>query len=380
MSAFVDPLGGTAEHVWEELTADLHYSSSRWLRFCADDPGGETIAGAVTAGRAVGGPSAAVAVTAIAEEGNSFYDWDVRLRGLDLPTPGQTGLMAGQRRGYQTTLLYADGVDRDTATAELLPRILDAAEEGCVPGPARVAMFLSTPDVVALRRAGAVAAPVALAADAWIPVDADDWAGWRGRHRPEIIRRDESRFIRAGYRIAETTLAEFVPHAARLQAATQARYGHSADEAALAASFAVQGRHMGDAARVVYAEVPGEPPVGFSVFYVRGETTYLRTAGFDYSRLRGAAEYFNVCYYEPLRAAIAAGCRWLHAGIEAAEAKALRGAELRPLWLLDLDPYSRLTGYDCEIRAHNRALHADLAASSAAVRQALVHSAWTPFC
>lgn len=118
---------------------------------------------------------------------------------------------------------------------------------------------------------------------------------------------------------------------------------------------------------------PGEPPLGYCLYYLWGDTLFLRSAGFDYERLRNAAEYFNLVYYLPVRIAAAAGARWIHAGVEASEAKALRGALLRPLWMLDLSADSVLDGQDDAVRAANAGQTAKIVGSAPAVR-----TAWQP--
>ncbi len=75
-------------------------------------------------------------------------------------------------------------------------------------------------------------------------------------------------------------------------------------------------------------------------------------------------------YYLPVRIAAEAGARWIHAGVEAAEAKALRGAQLRPLWMLDLSEDSVLTGHEDAIRSANAKLTTDIVGSAKAVRTA----------
>lgn len=96
--------------------------------------------------------------------------------------------------------------------------------------------------------------------------------------------------------------------------------------------------------------------------------------------IRGAAEYFNLVYYAAVRIAAENGLRWLAPGIESADAKALRGARLRPLWLLDLSPESVLLGHDDEIRAYNAAEMSRLSDISPAVSKALEHELYAPFC
>ena len=82
-------------------------------------------------------------------------------------------------------------------------------------------------------------------------------------------------------------------------------------------------------------------------------------------------EYFNLVYYATVRIAAEQGLRWVHPGIESADAKALRGARLRPLWLLDLSEDSVLLGSSAEIVAHNAAYLQRLRDISPAVFKAL---------
>lgn len=386
---FADPLGGVDPATWDRLAPNELYSSSGWLRFCADDPGGAATAGAVHV-PLPSCASTAMAVTALERDGNPFYDWDRQLAARDLPTLGSGGLLVGQRRGYQTTMLVSCGGDRDRAAAAIVQAVLNLRDRLPVGDRASgghrpcVAAFLNTADALALRRAGALATPVALAAEAWFRVDAPDWGSWLAalpsRRRADVIRREQHKFASAGYRLFDTTLSAFIDDASRLQANTQARYGQPADVNALAGSFRAQSAAMGDAAQVVAARRPGEPVIGFCLYYERGNTLFLRTAGFDYTRLLGAAEYFNIVYYAPIERAINAGLRWIHAGIESEEAKAVRGARIRPLWLLDLDADSALGSHDREIRVHNASMFSMLTDSSRAVAGALVRDDWSPFC
>ena len=71
---------------------------------------------------------------------------------------------------------------------------------------------------------------------------------------------------------------------------------------------------------------------GVTICYQWRTTLYGRFAGFDYGRLRGACEYFNVALYAPVQYAGKAGLRRCHLGVASWESKAYRGARLRPLW------------------------------------------------
>lgn len=386
-TVFADIIGGAPEAEWDALAGGRLYSSHAWLRFCATDIGGSTLTGAVRTG------SGAVPVTAVADEPNSFYQWHTQLTARGLPAPASAGLLVGQRRGYQTHLLLREGVRPEAAAPGLLDGIRATAATlgelslpGLPAGPApAVGAFLTTGDVLAFRSAGVRTAPVLLTTDAWVSVPDGDWTDWlRGlpsKGRRDSVKQEVKAFGAAGYTVTRAPLSECYAEAAGLLADTQKRYGHPYDLGVLTESFRLQSAAMGAKAEVLFAGRPGERPVGFSLFYVHGDTLVVRAVGFDYERLvRGAAEYFNLVYYASVRIAIENGLRWIHPGIESPDAKALRGARLRPLWLLDLSEGSVLEGHDAEIRAHNARRTAELAALSPAVAKALETDLFAPFC
>jgi hypothetical protein len=392
LSAFADLLGGLAPQTWDSLVGSRLYSCRDWLRFCSTDPGGATVTGAV---HVDGGPDrvAAVSVTAIEGEPNSFYQWHTQLTGRGLPAPEPAGLLVGQRRGYQTHLLTQSGIRAEEAAPALLDRlrrlrrevagteVLPSTRSGPVPC---VASFVGTQDVIALRNAGVSVLPVLLTTDAWIPVVAGGWPEWLralpSKGRRDSVKQEVKAFAAAGYEITRSPLSTSYRDAAELLAGTQKRYGHAYDIDQLAESFRLQAKAMGPAAQVLFCAVPGEPAVGFCLYYIFGDTLFVRAVGFDYPRLRGAAEYFNLVYYTPVRIAAARGLRWVAPGIESADAKALRGARLRPLWLLDLAEDSVLLGQSDEIRAHNAGQVRRLRETSPAVAKALELDLCEPFC
>ncbi|MEV7471105.1 phosphatidylglycerol lysyltransferase domain-containing protein [Streptomyces kronopolitis] len=375
---FADVLGGLGDAEWDRLAGDRFYSSALWLRVCALEPG------AVSGGLHVatpGGGRAAIPVAAVTDEPTPDLRWHELLAARGLPAPERGGLLVGQRRGYLAHLLTGAGTDRTEAAAEVLDAVRALRsplhEETSI---SRVAMYLTTQDVGALRAAGVRTAPVALTTDAWIEVPPGGYPAWleslSGR-RARSVRSEVRRFEKAGYELEHRTLTESWQDVARLLARSLLRYGRTVEVAPMAESFRQQGELAGPRAQVVLCARPGEPPVGFCLYYRVGDTVYLRAHGLDHDRLVSAAEYFNVTYY---MAARLPGVRRLHAGAGTAEGKALRGAALRPLWLLDLSEDSPLTGYDEEIRAHNRALLAGLRDSSPVVSAALDGELWGPYC
>lgn len=380
---FQSPLGGMDADTWDAMAGDRLYSSSRWLEYCGTDP--RNAAGAVHVrsedGRG-GGTDVTVPVAAIVAEPNPFYRWEQELSGRGLPSPAASGVLVGPHRGYQTDLLSSGDPLSGSSLAALLTRLrelpAEAAEAGLLgdrppSAPPCMAMYLATADVRRFQQAGVATTPLLLKADAWIPIPRDGWAGWLDalpKRRPTVVRREIDQFARAGYTVEDTTLARCSEIAGRLISLTEARYGHSTPAEQHAANLARQAAAMGASARVLLCR-RGHEVVGYSCYYLSGDVLYLRSVGFDHARLVGAAEYFNLAYYLLIRIAGEAGARWLHAGIEGTEAKALRGAELRPLWLLDLSERSPLLGHEAETERHNARMSAELAAGSAAIAKAM---------
>ena len=375
---FADAIGGLGDAEWDRLAGGRFYSSALWLRICALDPG------AVYGGLHVQTPSggrAAVPVAAVTDESTPDLRWHDVLTARGLPALAPGGLLVGQRRGYLAHLLTGEGTDRTEAAAQVLDAVRalrsPVHEEA---ETARVAMYLTTEDVTTLRAAGVRTSPVALKSDAWIEIPPGGFSAWLeslSAHRARRIRSEIRKFEKAGYVLEHRTLTESWQDVARLLARSFLRYGRSVDVAPLAESFRQQGELAGARAQVVLCARPGEAPVGFCMYYRCGDTVYLRALGLDHDRLVSAAEYFNLTYY---MAARLPGVRRLHAGTETAEGKALRGATLRPLWLLDLAEDSPLAGCEKEIREHNRALLTRLRDSSPAVSGALEYELWEPYC
>lgn len=383
---FTDPLGGLPDREWDEMAGPRFYSTALWLRLCALAPG--STSGGLHL-ELPGGGRCAVPVAAVRDEPNGYLRWHELLGKLGLPRPPAQGILVGQRRGYLAHLLTTPGADRAAAVSRLLATARglrlpwdDRSDPVSADRPPPcVAMYVTTPDALALRAAGVDTMPVALDTDAWIEIPPGGLEAWMdslgSAHRARNVRREVRRFAQAGYRIERSTLRESYQDVARLLTRTVGRYGRVADVSAMARSFGEQGELAGDRAEVLLCSRDGQPPVGFCLFYRWHDTVFLRAVGFDYEKLSSAAEYFNLTYYLP---AGFPGVRRLHAGISTPKAKALRGATLSPLWLVDLSERSVLAGRDEQIRRHNRAFVASLKESSPVVASALQADHWDVFC
>lgn len=371
--------GGLAASTWDSLAGRHFYSSAAWLGFCATDFGRES--GAAVYHRD-GEPVCAVPYVAADESLFSSYRWHDVLTAQGLPAPAPDGLLVGPREGYQTHLLGASRTTPDEL-ADVVRQLRKAAAEVDPAGHTCVAMYLGTEDVLALWRAGVTTTPVLLETDAWIELPEGGWPEWEAglsRNNRSTVRRDVRRFRDAGYRIEQVPMTECWDRLGALASGTQAKYGHATSADIELSSLRNHALCMGEAARTALLTAPDGAVVGFCLYYVWHDTLTLRWLGFDYDRLRltNAGEYFNLCYYDNVERAGELGVRWLHAGVQSADAKVRRGARLRPLWLLDLTEDSALAGADEAIRAHNAGRHAELK-SNPVTAKAVDDSAWEPF-
>lgn len=363
---FDSPTGGLSAAEWDGVAGCHFYSSSFWLTLCTlewPESGGIHV-------DLPGGGRAAVPVIPVTAGAHPNLRWNDLLRARGLPVIAPHGLYVGQVRGYLTHLLASVGASRQMAATALLEAIRDAELPTGSVGGSLVAAYLTTEDVTTLRSVGVQTLPVLLDLDASIHIPAGGRSAWLNSlssHRARRIRAEARRFFGAGYTLTHHTLGDAYADVARLSAHTVAKYQPLPSENPFHEGFKKQGEFAGDHARVLRCSLDGET-VGCCLYYRHADTIYLRSVGFDYSLLRSASEYATLSYYVP---AGWAGVGCIHAGIGSAQAKALRGATLEPLWLLDLSTNSELKSAEQEIRSHNRDAYTAFAYDSPAVAAAL---------
>ncbi|MDX3187823.1 GNAT family N-acetyltransferase [Streptomyces sp. MN03-5084-2B] len=365
-------LAGLTTAAWDGFAGSRFYSSAGWLGFCAADFGGESAAAVACRD---GEPVCVVPYARTSETLFGSYRWQDRLAAAGLPAPDGDGVLVGPREGYQTHFLGAATASPDEL-ADVVARLRTAAG-----GKPCVAMYVTTDDVLALRRAGVTTTPVLLKADAWIELPDSGWPGWEAglsKNRRKMVRRDVREFRDAGYRVEQVPLTECWERLGEIASATQRKYGHHTTPDIELKSLRNHAVRMGSAARTVLLYKPDGSLVGFCLYYLWQGTAFLRWVGLDYERLVGGREYFSLCYYAQIERAAELGIRWLHAGVDAEEAKAIRGARFRPLWLVDLTEDSVLAGAGEAIRAHNTGGYAKLKANPVTA-EALDEDAWLPF-
>ncbi|MFJ6613256.1 GNAT family N-acetyltransferase [Streptomyces sp. NPDC091289] len=249
--------------------------------------------------------------------------------------PART-LLAGARRGYlNAPLLHprlTPGRRREALGHLVAATGTLAAAENAVP------WWLYVTDEAAAELADACGTkPVQLNQDARIPLPGstfEDYLEGLTSKRRVAIRRERRAFAEAGYELRTLRLSECAAAAGALAAQLQERHGHPADPAAMAGLLRDQAEGMADSGRV-HAAFAGRHMVAFSLSYHHADTVWLRSTGYDYARLRGAHEYFNLVYYLPIEDAYAHGATSLHLGMESLRAKTLRGAVASPLWAIE---------------------------------------------
>lgn len=243
-----------------------------------------------------------------------------------------TVLVASGTRGYRSNLLLApSAADRREILGELLAEAVRVGrQEGCA---GIVLPFLTTSalaEVASVARVrAAFEAPEAEIMDCAASLDA--YAAHASQRVRQRIRAESARFAAAGWVIRQRRLDDCWEDVARLLYNLQRKYGHEDTQQVLDNALAGQARNLSSRS-VVFTCEDDRQVAGATVCYQWRTTLYGRLAGFDYGQLRGAFEYFNTAIYAPVGYAGETGLRRYHLGLGSWEAKAFRGALLRPLW------------------------------------------------
>jgi uncharacterized protein len=340
----IDRLADMAPDNWDGLVGDDgFYLSYDWLKYVEEEP--------YERSRYLlcldsGAPVGALVLNWVDDAATPRYRPE---HFNELLGAGGGTLIVGATRGYRSSLLLArSAANRGEILAELLRAAISVArEEGCA---GVVLPFLSTGALAevasVVRVRAAFETPEAEITDCADSLDA--YAERAPRRMRKRIRTECAKFAEAGWVIRERSLDDCWEDAARLLYYLQLKYGHQErTQRELENWMAGQARNLSSRSVVLTCEDNSEI-AGIAVFYRWRATLYGRIAGFDYSRLRDAYEYFNVTTYAALRYAGNAGLRRFHMGIGSWEAKAYRGAELRPLWsaLIPVDAGNGTPGLD----------------------------------
>jgi uncharacterized protein len=327
VTATISRLEDVAPDEWDGLAGeDGFYLSHDWLRFVESE--GEAEARYLVA-REAGALRGALTMYRMCATPRPRYRQE-HFRSL-LGADGEF-LIAGGCMGYRSTLLLAPEAP---ARAGTLTSLIEAAlAQASTEGSAGVVLpFLST---AALREVAGVF-PVRAALDI-TEAEIQDCGGGMEAYisslrspRRRKIRAERVKFARAGWRLGRRGLGECWRETAHLLVNVERKYGRDASIARLERSLAGQAKFLAHRAVIVTCEDEGGI-AGVVLLYRWRSTLYARLAGFDYDRLRDAYEYFNVVMYGPIEYAAESGASRLHLGVGSWEAKAYKGALVRPLW------------------------------------------------
>lgn len=246
-------------------------------------------------------------------------------------------LIAGGVAGYHHDLLIAGDLD-DGERRQVLSALLEAARDAAAATAAQGVVFFYTPHEAARELAASEGAlpPLLMPPEAVVPLPGNRFADYLHSlksHKRREIGREERVFNAAGFRLETGPLSRYLSEAAPLLAQVEGKYGNNVDIDIFEDSLRRQAEAL-DERSVVFACREGTDLVGFVLAFEWGSTLYARTIGFDYERLRGAYEYFNLTYYQPIHHAYRRGLNALHLGLDSYDGKLSRGARLEPLWTI----------------------------------------------
>ncbi|MEU9102326.1 GNAT family N-acetyltransferase [Streptomyces sp. NPDC048361] len=315
---------------WDALAVEAGlYLSHQWLTAQQPDPTAQAHYALVHDGE---GLIAAVPLYVVETEPNDLY----RVHELIPGRPAVRTLLAGARRGYLNAPLLHSRLGPEQRR-EALNRLVAAARSLAAVHKAEP-WWLYVTDAAAAELATACGTkPAQLNQDARIPLRGstfDDYLAALPSKRRVTIRRERRAFAEAGYELRTLRLSECADAAGALAAQLQERHNHPVDPAVMARMLHDQAAGMADSGTVCAAYADGRM-AAFSLYYRHAGTLWLRSTGYDYSRLRGAHEYFNLVYYLPIEDAYAHRATALHLGMESLRAKSLRGAAISPLWAVE---------------------------------------------
>lgn len=334
--ATADAVSDLPAEQWDQLTAGAFYLCRRWLSFVERDSSAQCRY--LTVERD-GQLQAGLPLYRVLSEENEFYDpkrlVDGRWQGCYL--------IAGARRGYVNAVPVSGGLSVPERQ-RVLSALLSGAEREAAAAASDGALLLYLPgpacdELAHLRPA---VAPLLTSMDAHLTLPGSQFGDYLSALRKQA--RTNARREIAAYRAAPFTtgferIGDCCDEAALLLMQLQARYGHGGDEGHYRRMLRRHAEALDDLSLVVTARRGGRL-AAFALFYLWGNTMYLRLAGFDYPLLADAFEYFNIAFYEPAGWAYEHGFQQLHLGRESYQAKVRRGARLRPMLSIALPPAS----------------------------------------
>jgi hypothetical protein len=279
---------------------------------------------------------AALPVYTVRRETHGNYDPDLQLTGERGDRPV---CHVGSRHGYNNVLLFPDNWRNEHgmgSVSKFFDFIRSTIEETNTTATSWLP-YLCTEDMQFLRAALNNPPTLLLKSECKLDLPGevfDDYLGGFTTSRRGAVRRDRRKFAEAGFTTATTDFASSKYMMAQLGVATVERHGGdlTVDQAISLTEAQVDLNDVG----LVFLVNDSAGPVGFASALFDDAALYMRSAGFDYARLRNACEYFEALFYSPIEYAYAHGLHEVWLGPSGYKAKVLRGANVEPRWALPL--------------------------------------------
>jgi uncharacterized protein len=318
---------------WDQMAGALGmYSSVDWLRVVEDGGCDECRYLLVyDADRVIG----ALPAYLMSDEPNDYYNLRSIFRNLPPPAEGGRECLAGNRRGYRNEILLADGLPEVKQITVVRALIDELAELAGSAGSSHAAfLYLSEAGLQQIGKGVPGAQPVlSYSGDAWLDAPGesfDDYLAGLSSKQRLTVRNEMKRFTACGLRVSTEHPADHATVLAELAGNVQEKYSGGPGRRELTAALDRQHELLGDHG-ILFACRDDVGIIGVALAYRWQNWLYMQVAGFDYGRLPGAFEYFNVAIYEPLLYCYQHGLRGVHLGTGSHQAKALRGARIGPL-------------------------------------------------
>ncbi|MFL6122117.1 GNAT family N-acetyltransferase [Actinophytocola sp.] len=325
----VDSIAAVDRDEWNRLATPAgFYSSYEWLATVEPENQGHCRYVEVWQGDRL---AAALPVYLVTAQSNTSYRPATH---FDKAPAAATVCLAGSHRGYRNTVLL-DPELTGSARAGALAAVADALGRTCAGAGYAYFLFLTSAGVATLRELGGCLPPVpTYAAEATLAAVGegfDDYLGSLTATRRKTVRKEIRRFGRAGLTVSVEPVWEQRDLLVRLVGNLNRKHGRAFAERDHRAALDRQQEHLAGSA-VMFVCRAGLLPVGLTMGFVWGGWLYLWYAGFDYDRMPGGYEYFNVTIYEPLRYCYEHGLSGVHLGAGTQHAKGVRGATVAPLF------------------------------------------------
>lgn len=320
----VEPFANLTELDWARVSSGTSlYGTPAWL--LAGEPHRSFVASPLVARDGHGDVCGLLPAWWYSGVGSPAYDyarvfgWGTVASRHDAPV-----LVLGSRSGYSSHVLASE--------PDVAVELLRAADELGREGGGWCLLYGDRRTATTLEAALGTSRPQRLLCGAETSIAASNGlegylAGLTSKRR-RSVRAEIRAFAESGFRVRREAPCRTPEYAAML-VQNQERHGHAGALDRAERYLSGQAEQFGDQALLWVCD-SGGTAVGFLFAVRHGDVLYVRTVGFDYPRLQGRFEYFNLTFYTPLAAAPDLDVRELRFGLGGYPAKVGRGARLDP--------------------------------------------------